>query len=214
MTLPAHLNAAALVAAKLKAALPVTEDYAVVRADFDNRLTDAFLSFAGSGGNASRGPRNEARSAVAEDVPAAFYRGYKDAGGEETDPDDEDWLTGEQARQLAFMNDALSALKQQAADETVTEDGIKTRVENWLSTLDGIYASGKLRGKDNVMLTFDGDDGKESCKECQRYKGQRHSAKWWIKRDLVRRNGNDNYGCGRWANCQHDFYTDDGELYA
>jgi hypothetical protein len=105
-------------------------------------------------------------------------------------------------------------LAEQREAETITEDAIHARVEMWLSSLDGIYAEGKLRGRDNVMLTFDGDDGEESCQDCQKYKGQRHSAKWWVKRDLVRRNGNDHYDCGRWAPCQHHFYTDDGALYA
>lgn len=214
MTYSDYLKAASALASKLKAAIPATEDYDVVRADFGNRLKDAFDSYASTGASGRRSAGNDARAAVAEDVPAAFYRGYHDAGGEDTEQDDDDWLTHEQARQLAFMKDALASLKEQADAETLTEDGITSRVENWQSTLDGIYAEGKLRGAVNVMLTYDGDDGEESCDDCQRYKGQRHSAKWWLKRDLVRRNGNDNYACGRWKPCQHHFYSDDGELYA
>ena len=202
----------ARLADEAKAAVPPTEDYAMVRADLLERLTDAFLSFVSS----SPGTRhkNAARRAVAEAIPAAFYSGYVDAGGEETEADDEKWLTAEQGRQLDFLIDTFEALKDDRENETATEDALRGRAETWARTLDGIYAEGKLRGKDNVMLTFDGDDGEESCRECQKYKGKRHSAKWWLKRDLVRRNGNEHYTCGRWGNCHHGFYTDDGTLYA
>lgn len=216
MTLPAaHANSAqhvaGLIAFRIKAALPATEDYDVIRADLVERLTDAFLSYVSS----ARGARhqNAARRALVENIPAAFYAGYVEAGGEETEADDEKWLTAEQGRQLDFLADTFVALKEQRDAETATESGLRARVGDWARMLDGVFSEGKLRGADNVMLTFDGDDGEESCAECQKYKGQRHSAKWWVKRDLVRRNGNDNFGCGRWDNCHHDLYTDDGELY-
>jgi hypothetical protein len=151
---------------------------------------------------------------VVEDVPAAFERGYRDAGGEELEPEDMAWINATQQQQVDFLTGTFDWLKELRDNDTATEDAVQARVDDWVAGLTGIYAEGKLRGKDNIMLTFDGDDGQESCKECQRLKGQRHNAKWWIKRDLVRRNGNDNYTCGRWEPCQHGFYTDDGELYA
>lgn len=207
-------RSAALVPEARKAALPATEDYDVVRADLSNRLFDAFMGFLSSAGSVTKW-RNAARRALVEDVPGAFYRGYEDAAGAdaETEPEDERWITAETARQMAFMDYTFEALREIRADESARESDVEARCETWARTLDGIYSEGKLRGAGNVMLTFDGDDGNESCPECQKYKGQRHGARWWIARDLVRRNGNDNYGCGRWEPCQHDLYDDDGEMF-
>ena len=190
------------------------EDYSVIRADYENRLFDAFIGYGSTSGRGTRSFSNAAARAIVEDFPAAFYRGYRDAGGEEVEPDDDAWLTARTEQERTYLSGAFQDIATLRDNETITEDAIRFKVESWLNGLDGVYAEGKLRGAKNVMLTYDGDDGQESCDECQKYKGQRHSAKWWINRDLVRRNGNDNYGCGRWKNCQHHFYTDDGELYA
>lgn len=208
----AHRQAAAIVAQALKDAVPATEDYDVVRADYGDRLFEAFMGYASSGDRVTRFI-NAARRAVVEDVPGAFYSGYAEVGGEDTEPDDEEWLSAAMNTQLQFLPGAFAAIRDEREAETVTEDGIYARVGAWQSALDGIYSEGKLRGAKNVMLTFDGDDGEESCDECQTYKGERHSAAWWLRRDLVRRNGNDNFGCGRWEPCQHNLYTDKGEMY-
>lgn len=189
------------------------EDYDVIRADLVDRIETAFMDFVSQAG-AVTSFRNAAGRALIEDIDAAFHRGYRDAGGEETEDDDEAWVTAKQSEQRGFMADAFESLKEWRASEKFTEGDIQARAELWGGMLDGVYSEGKLRGASNVMLTFDGEDGTESCDDCQRLKGQRHSAKWWTKRDLVRRNGNENYACGRWKNCQHGFYTDDGELYA
>ena len=201
------------------AALPVEkatsadEDYSVIRADYETRLFDAFIGYGSSGGRVTSF-KNAAGRAIIEDFTAAFGRGYRDAGGEEIEPEDDAWLTERTNQERDYLGGAFDAIGQLRDNETITEDAIQAKVDSWLNGLDGVYAEGKLRGAKNVMLTYDGDDGAESCDECQKYKGQRHSAKWWINRDLVRRNGNDNYGCGRWKNCEHHFYTDDGEMYA
>lgn len=198
-----------------KASVPDVPGYDDIRGQYEESLFDAFISFAGSSGAGGRRYRNLAGRAVIEAVNDAFYRGYRDAGGEETEADDETWLTARQSAELSHLPGVFEWLKEarDADPPTITEDAVRARVDKWLSGLDGIYSEGRLRGADNVMLTFDGDDGQESCNQCQKYKGQRHSAKWWVKRDLVRRNGNDNFDCGRWENCQHNLFTDDGELY-
>ena len=220
MTLPDHRRAAhvvaGLVAERLtaKAPLPGTDDYAAVRAEYESRLFDAFIGFASSSGRGGRAFRNEAGRAVTDATSAAFYRGYQDAGGEETEAEDEDWLTARQEGERGHLPGVFEWLAEAMEAETITEDAIRGRVDSWAAGLDGIYSEGKLRGAINIMLTFDGDDGEESCAQCQKHKGQRHSAKWWVKRDLVRRNGNENYDCGRWVPCQHHFFTDKGEMYA
>lgn len=205
----------AALAAQLAEATPLPgglEDYAVTRADFVNRLGDAFLAYVSTTRGAA--DKNEARRALVADIPAAFLRGYKDAGAEEVETSDSAWLAAQITTQLAWLDKTFADLKVVRQNDSAKATDLRNRAEVWGVTLDGIYAEGKLRGATNVMLTYDGDDGEESCAECQRYKGKRHSAKWWVKRDLVRRNGNEHYTCGRWKNCHHHFYLDDGTLYA
>jgi len=181
-----------------KAATSGGEDYDNIRADLVDKLKDAFLSFVSTNGKAAR---NKAKRTLVEDIPAAFYRGYEDGGGDTTEPDDEAWLTAKQAEQLGFMGDALDALR--ATGEDITESAIDSRVEFWAGTLDGIYSEGKLRGSKNMMCYFDGDDGAESCDTCQGLKdGPPRSVKYILAHDLIPRPGNKNFDCGGWQ-CQH-----------
>lgn len=170
------------------------EDYDVIRADFETRLTDAFQSAVSTNGRAAR---NAARLAVVEDVPAAFERGYADGGGEEIDAEDNAWATDEQARQLAFMSDAVSALRE--LGDAITEDLINSRVGLWLGTLDAIYAHAKLLGAKNKMLTWHLGSTEKHCATCAKLDGQRHSAKWWLNHNYIpRQPGSETLDCGGW----------------
>lgn len=206
VTARAHLrDALALMATALgrklaEARLPATEDYDVVRADLVNRLTDAFLTFVSTARGG--GALNAAKRALTEDIPAAFYRGYKDAGGEEVDDADEKWLTATQATQVAWMDNTFEGLKVQRDNDSATESGLQARAEVWGKTLDGIYSEGRLRASKNITLEFDGDDGAESCKDCQKLKGKRRTIKWILEHDMIPRPGNENFECGGWK-CEH-----------
>ncbi len=179
------------------------EDYDVIRADLVNRLTDAFLSAVSTN---SRSASNAAKRALIEDIDAAFHRGYADAGGKETEDDDEAWVTAKQAEQRDYMTEALASLR--GLGDSITEDTINARAELWGGMLDGVYSEGKLRGSKNMMCYFDGDDGEESCDECQELKaGPPRSVKYILAHDLARRNGNENFGCGRWKNCHHNWFS-------
>lgn len=88
---------------------------------------------------------------------------------------------------------------------------VNGRIFLWVDALISLAGLGKLAVLKNPALTFDGPDGKESCRECQQWKGKRHTTQFWRKRGLLGRNGNPNFTCGRWV-CQHSFFADDGEL--
>lgn len=191
---------------------PPTEDWSVVQADYRNRLFEALMGYAG--GTRVTAHKNAFRQAVAEDVPAAFYSGYVEAGGEDTEPQDEKELTRLLNAQLEFVDGVFDWVKEQREAETITEPAITARVDTWVGTLSSIYAEGKARGDANQMLTFQGDDGAESCPDCQKLKGKRHSAGYWRKKGLLARNGNPNFECGRWDACAHDYYTDAGVLWS
>lgn len=202
----------ALKSAVAKDVPPPTEDWHVVEADYRNRLFEALISYAG-GGKVTR-HKNAFRAAVVEDVSAAFYSGYVEAGGEDTEPEDEKWLTDQLNTQLGFVDGVFTWVKELRDGGTITEGAITARVEDWVAGLSGLYATGKAAGDANQMLTFDGDDGDESCKDCQKWKGKRHSAGFWRRKGLLARNGNPNFECGRWDTCQHDFYTAKGEIWS
>lgn len=197
-----------------------TEPYSSTRDLYDSTVYNAIREYLTSPGSVVRS-RNFMRRGVVERLPAAFYAGYIEAGGEDTEDEDEVWLTARINEELGYVDSLFMALKSGEKGlrdfpppNFSPDDEAAARTASWLSSLDGVYTEGKFRGAGNVMLTFDGPDGEKTCPECQKYKGKRHSAKWWLKRDLVRRSGNDNFTCGRWDTCQHEFYTDGGDLYS
>ena len=95
-----------------------------------------------------------------------------------------------------------------------TIDGPASIVYNadaYARTLDGVLAEGRLRGAKNKMLTMVGTDGKVSCSDCQRLKGQRYSARKWIRLGIPGVPGN-GYEC-QGHRCRHYLETDEGERW-
>ena len=151
---------------------------------------------------------------VARDVYRDGYRegglGPKDLEPDERDNYEEaidDWIASQSEYVNQFAKDAAAAKKDKEA-----RAGVLGRVDQWASSLRNFGEAGRLAALGNIPLTYDGEDGDESCEECQQYKGQRHRRNWWAQRDLLRRNGNENFTCGRWDNCHHYFKDDNGKL--
>lgn len=157
--------------------------------------------------------RSAMQLAVVEAFTATVNAGYQDGGGElPLDEETDSWLTSEQAAELdnvAALFVSLSELRKQGGVDPIQEGA--DRAEGYANTLDGLYNKAVLYGLQNQMLTFDGDDGKESCKDCQMLKGQRHRASWWIDHDYVPPSG-DGLACAPGGLCEHGLYTDAGEL--
>ncbi len=190
-----------LAARQAKAEIPPTEDIDILRADLVNSLFDAFIGYLSSSGGVTKW-RNDGRKALARNIPDAFYRGYQDAGGEETEDEDEAWIKGKLSEQMDFMGGAFESLKGWRDGETFTEGDVQARADVWGGMLDGVYSQGLLRGGKNQMLYFDGDDGKESCTTCQNLKGKKRSTKWVLEHDMIPYPGNKNFECGGWQ-CEH-----------
>ena len=214
MTLPDHRRAAHVVAGlvaerlTVKAPLPGTDDYAAVRAEYESRLFDAFIGFASSSGRGGRAFRNEAGRAVTDATSAAFYRGYQDAGGEETEAEDEDWLTARQEGERGHLPGVFEWLAEAREAETITEPLIQERVERWAQSLDSIYSEGLLRGKKNQMLEWRYGDT-EHCATCLKLNGQRHTAKWYLARDYIPGKPGAAMDCGGYR-CQCSLLDKDG----
>lgn len=155
--------------------------------------------------------RRSHKALLREMAPLAYIEGMREGGIDEPDNEDQqvideaasDWLAGQLEFVNAFAKDVADAKKNKDA-----RPAILARIESWVSSLRNFGEAGKLYALGNVALTFDGDDGKESCEDCQRYKGQRHRRNWWAERGLLERNGNENYECQRFDNCHHSFFDD------
>jgi hypothetical protein len=163
--------------------------------------------------------RNVWRKAVQEAFYPAFEMGLVDGGGESPAVEDDlAWINAKADAERGFVDELfqrLKELKKLAAEEGrgVLEGVAEARSEGYARTLDGVYSEGKIRGAKNQMLTFGGSDGFESCRTCQRLKGQRHRASWWKSKGLIPgQPGNDNYDCGGYQ-CQHILFNDKGEIF-
>jgi hypothetical protein len=106
-----------------------------------------------------------------------------------------------------FAKDAAAAKR-----DPDLRPAVLARIPLWVDSMRNFGEAGKLYALGNIMLTFDGDDGAESCDDCQRYKKQRHSRNWWADRGLLERNGNPNYECRRYSACHHSFFDDSGKM--
>lgn len=171
-------------------------------------------------GNMSAGEMSRAHKSLLKRLaPQAYQEGMKEGGisdpeSEMEDDDDqivEDWI-GEQSDYTAeFAKDAESVSDFKGDERTAKRDAMLDRVDDWIDSLRFIGQRGYLSAKGNIPLTFDGDDGKESCATCNKYKGMRKRKSWWEKRGLLDR-PNDIFECGRFSSCQHGFYDDEGDL--
>jgi hypothetical protein len=166
-----------------KSELPDTYEMDVIRQTFTEALFDAFIGYA-SGGAVTKW-RNAAGRAVIEGHSSAFYRGYDEAGAEETEPDDERWLTTRQKEQVEFLAGVFEWIKEQRDAETVTEDAIRARVEQWAQALDATFGEGKLRGNKSQVLVWHLGETEDHCTTCARLDGQRHKAQWYLDRDYL-----------------------------
>jgi hypothetical protein len=144
-----------------------------------------------------------------------YHEGMREGGIDEPDSDDvavaQDALDEWAAIQFEYVNQFARDAAAAKADPTL-RPAILDRIPLWADSMRNFGEAGKMYALGNIALRFDGDDGEESCDDCQRYKGQRHRRNWWAARGLLERNGNPNYECGRWDNCHHSFYNDAGEV--
>ena len=183
--------------------------YPGVRAEYYTAVYDAVYDYL-TGNRPVTGFVNSVKRAFTEAYIEAAEIGYVEAGSEM--PFDSDiiaFLTDAQAKEFGHIEDLFARLK--AEWEGLDPDAEATaRAEGYAGTLDQIWSESKLYGAKNKMLTFVGDDGKESCKDCKRMKGQRHRAKWWIEKGMIP--GSSSYECGGWQ-CQHILVDDEGNEF-
>jgi len=193
-------------------------DSAGIRSSYLDAIGDAMLTYL-SGDESLTRFRNSYKRAVLEHFDSMFYSGYVAGGGQisQMSEDDRGWLLAKINAELGYVDMLFQSLKalRKSQDTPQNLAGIAMQHAGmYARALDSVYAEGKARGlSGKEMYTLLGSDGKESCPECQRYKGQRHPIKWWRERGLIPSPGNHNYTCGNWV-CDHHLYDDNMEPLA
>jgi len=150
--------------------------------------------------------KNAMKKGMVDAFVQAAELGYQDSGGEL--PMDEDtlaWLGDAQSEELGHIDDLFSRLKEEW-DGLDSIDEAFARADGYAATLDSIYGQAKLRGSDNVLLEFGGEDGDESCPECQDLKGKKALKKYILDNNLIPAPGNDAFTCQGY-NCHHFWFN-------
>jgi len=192
------------------------EGYKPLRKRYNIELFGAFNGYL-TMDNSLVKARNDAKKLIVEYFYSAFVRGYEEAGASEdeltSDSDDLAWLNDRTEAEIGYIGTAFAALKEAKKQEGITRDELITlaheRADGYTDSLDMIYAEGKMRGSKNIMLTMVGDDGNESCADCQERKGKRYSAKKWL---AIGYPPSRDFECHGY-NCRHYLVTDDGKRY-
>lgn len=171
-------------------------------------------------GNMSSGEMARAHKALIKRLgPVSYQEGMREGGikdpEEEMEDEDDQEIDSWVEDQISFVSDFAKEVAEVAAlkgdEKTEKRDSMLSRVDGWTASLKWIGQKGYLSAKGNLPLTFEGDDGKESCSTCSKYKGMRKRKSWWEKRGLLDR-PNDQFECGRFEGCEHHFEDDDGDV--
>ena len=157
--------------------------------------------------------RNEMKKGMVDAFVQAAELGYEDAGG--TLPLDEEtlaWLGDAQSAEMGHIDDLFARLKQEWDGIDPINEAF-ARADGYAATLDAIFNMAKLRGSDNILLEFGGEDGAESCPECKDLKGTKALKNYVIEHDLFPRPGNENFTCKGYECLHFWFNPKTGEEY-
>jgi 2'-5' RNA ligase len=188
--------------------------YGAQAAGLRSAVYDAVLEYLISSSPNSRGLKSAVGRSVLETYPDVFYAAYRAGGAEEVDADDDAWLTARENAELANVGMLFQSLKAIRDEHLPPADLVaeaNLRADGYADALRGVYSAGLLMGQKNKMLTMVGVDGVVSCPWCQRNKGQRFSARKWLRIGIpgVPGNGSD---CGAW-HCRHGLQDDNGVMW-
>lgn len=154
-----------------------------------------------NGGSITR----DMRSLVKNAVENAYFEGLQEGGISPDEMDEEDALNIVQLdlTQQSFIP-AFSADVRKAARDGTTEakNAIIGRIDLWTASIAAAGMAGLNSAKRNEMVVFAGDDGEESCADCQRYKHEAHRRKYFASRNLLPATPGSALACGGWR-CQH-----------
>lgn len=188
------------------------KDYDDTASEFEDEIA-AILEDAANGNLSKASFSARMRTAINKYGKLAMIDGLND-GGVDTDtlddPDDKTTFATLLAAQSPYVTNITNEIYN-------SDGGFKGsptfRASLWVAkTLEPFYYAGLQSADKNGMYKFVGEDGDESCKTCQKLKGQVHRLKDWTRKELVPRVNTDNYECGGWQ-CQHYLEKTDEKAY-
>lgn len=142
------------------------------------------------------------RSAINTYGKAAYLDGLETGGVSAADYDESD--SSNFADILASNSQYVTELaKTIYKDDGTVIGGADFKAGLWGNkTLNDFYYKGIESADKNGIYLFTGEDGDESCKTCQKLKGQTHRMSWYVKNELRPGVDTDSFECGGWQ-CQH-----------
>lgn len=133
----------------------------------------------------------------------AYLDGMKDGGVDTVrvlDGDDQAAYRALLAEQSKFVTGFGKVLYR---EDGITNAQADLKADLWFNkSILPFYDEGRASADANGMYEFAGDDGAESCKDCQRLNGQRHRMKDWTRKGLRPRVDTSAFECGGWL-CKH-----------
>lgn len=172
-----------------------------VSRSFRNDLYDIVNAAFENGGAITRDMRALVKTAVED----SYFEGLAQGGVTPDQMDEEDALNviqlnlTQQDYVKAFSDDVRKAAKVGTAE---AKNAILRRIDLWAASIAAAGQAGLNSAKANELVVFDGDDGDESCQDCQRYKREAHRRKWFVQRNLLPATPGSALQCGGWR-CQH-----------
>lgn len=208
-----HLSPAVLTILEglYKSSLKAKGDLSEINAQYHDEITAALTDYFEGG---AVGPSRTAfKQATIQAFSDAFDTGWLDGGAElPVDADALDWIETRLNDEMGYIDGLFEQAKELRRDKGFDWFAwVTSRADAYTRTLREIYNQARLMVTTNVMVTFTGPSGKESCKDCQRLHGQRHRLSWFIERDVVPPAGG-NLECAPGRNCEHYLKKDNGEI--
>jgi hypothetical protein len=201
----AELSADVLKTLALKAT-----DMGAINAAYHDEITQALIAYFEGGSIAA--PKNSFKRATLTAFQDAFDLGYSDGGGElPVDAEANAWLEARTQEEFGNVDALFEQAKELRKDKEFDYPvWVAARADGYTQTLREIYNNGRLRATKDQMVTFDGDDGAESCADCQRLKGKRKKISWFVENNFVPPFGT-GLECHSGRRCQHGLMNDAGE---
>jgi len=193
-------------------AIKAAGDLTGIKAAYHDEVTRILIDYF-----ESKGPitvqRNEFWRAAANALGASFNLGWVDGGGGDIISDDDalDWYNARLEAEFGYINTLFQEARElRGEDDFDYFQWITSKADGYTRTTREFYNAGLLRASKDIMVTFMGNDGAESCDECQMLKDQRHRVSWFVRRNFVPPHGT-GLSCHRGRYCQHYLQSDKGE---
>jgi len=191
-------------------AIKALGDVTAIMTAYHDSLTQILINFFESSKPVTSFKNAFKRAAVIA-LSNAFDLGFSDGGCGYPGPEDNNWFNARLEQEFGYIEMLFQEARELRNEpEFDFFSWITQRADGYTRTVKELYNVGKLRCGSDVMVTFDGNDGAESCDTCQMLKGQRHRVSWFVRRNYVPPHGV-GLDCHPGRRCQHYLVDDKGK---